>query len=81
MDRGDEKRDAGGEQHDPLEDAQGAGLEPDGELKVITEGEHPRTSQESGEVADSSGKQKPDHRPRAYIRMACAAFRTPLSRG
>jgi hypothetical protein len=54
VDRGEQEHDAGGEQHDALEYAQGAGLQADDELEVIAEREHSCTGEEAGEVARSS---------------------------
>ena len=57
----DKERDAERKQQNPLDDAQGAGLEPDDELQVVAESEHPGTDEKSQKVSDSPGKQELDH--------------------
>ena len=60
-----EKRDSDRKKQQPLDDAKRAGLESNDELKVIAEGEHPRAGEKPDKVADTSGKEEPDHGDRA----------------
>jgi hypothetical protein len=61
VERSREERDADCKDEQPLDDAQRAGLQTDGELQVIAEGEHACADEKSGEVADPAGKEKLDH--------------------
>jgi len=62
---GGEERDADRNEQQPLDHAKGAGLDPDDELKVVTEGEHSRAGEKPDKVADAPGKEEPDHGGRA----------------
>jgi hypothetical protein len=56
-----EEYDTDRKEQQPLDDAKRAGLEPDDELQVIAEGEHPRAGEKPDKVADASGKEEPSH--------------------
>ena len=65
MEGSGEERDASCKEQQPLDDAKRAGLEPDDELKVIAEREHPRAGEKPDKVADASGKEESRHGDRA----------------
>jgi hypothetical protein len=65
MEGSDKERDADRKKQNPLDDAQGTGLQPYDELQVIAEAEHAGAGEKSDKVSDSSGKQESDHGGRA----------------
>ena len=65
MKGGDKERDADREKKNPLDNAQGTGLQTDDELQVVAEREHAGADEKPEEVSDPPGKQEPYHEGRA----------------
>jgi hypothetical protein len=61
----DKECDADRKKKNPLDDAQGTGLQTDDELQVIAECEHAGADEKSDKISDSPGKQESDHGGRA----------------
>jgi len=69
----DKERDADGKKKNPLDDAQGTGLQTTNELQLIARMRACGADEKSDKISDSPGKQESDHGGEPSIRMPEAA--------